>query len=197
MSRLSLRASAIALSCALMGAALNVGFGALNHLLGLPLYFDSIFTMSVTAAFGLLPGMVTAIATNTALAIGREVLLPFALCNIATALIAAVMRRKRKLGDVTGYLWLGLWAGLANAILGSLISAFVFGGVSQVHRIDDLVSGFVVAGQSLVSSVFLAGLLTNLVDKVLSALAAFAIGRWLTPLIRKFRNQPTSPSSLA
>jgi energy-coupling factor transport system substrate-specific component len=161
----------IAIACAL----LNFGLGTLDHVVGLPLYFDSIFTMVSTAAFGIGPGIVTAAATNFALSMANDVLFPFALCNVVTALITAYMRRRRGLDSLTRYLWLGLWSGLSNAILGSLISSLLYGGISNVHRIDDLVSGLVLAGQSLAGSVFMAGLLTNLVDKELSAIAAFGL----------------------
>jgi hypothetical protein len=52
-------------AAALAGASLNFALGALNHAAGLPLYFDSIFTMVVAALFGLWPGLVTAIAARS------------------------------------------------------------------------------------------------------------------------------------
>jgi energy-coupling factor transport system substrate-specific component len=185
----------VVFGASLAGATLNLAFGMLNHALALPLYFDSILTMVVTALFGLVPGLVTAASTNAVLTIGKAVLLPFVLCNACTALIVAAMRRTGKLESISSYLWMGLWTGLANAVVGSIISAFAFGGITSMHKIDELVSGFVVAGQSLVSSVFLAGALTNLVDKTLSALIAFPLVRALSPRWTRWRLQLTRPSS--
>jgi energy-coupling factor transport system substrate-specific component len=178
---------------AVAGGLANFALGLGAHALGLPLYFDSIFTIAVTAAFGPIAGVVTALVSNAALSATNDVLLPFMLCNLATVLCAWLVKRRNGLRSLEDYLWVGLWSGISNGLLGSLISAFAFGGVTKVHKIDNLVSGFLIAGQSLLSSVFLAGLVTNLVDKLLSAIAAFA----LLGLARRREDQSAKPSRLA
>ncbi len=162
---------------AIAGGVANYLLGSLVHALSLPLYFDSIFTMVICAGFGLPAGLLTAVVSNAALSLSNDILLPFMLCNIATALATWLVRRKNGLANIQGYLWAGIWSGLSNAILGSILSVLVFGGYTKVHRIDDLVTAFAIAGQSLVGSVFLAGLVTNMVDKILSAFVAFALRR--------------------
>ncbi|HUX42471.1 MAG TPA: hypothetical protein VMV83_14985 [Rectinemataceae bacterium] len=160
---------------AIAGGAINYLLGSLVHLFRLPLYFDSIFTMVITAAFGLPAGLLTAFVSNAALSISNDILLPFMICNFATAFSVWLVKRRHGLSSLQDYLWVGIWSGLSNAVLGSIISAFVFGGITKVHRIDDLVSAFMIAGQSLVGSVFLAGLMTNLVDKLLSTFIALGL----------------------
>jgi uncharacterized membrane protein len=167
---------------AVAGGLVNFGLGFLTHVLALPLYFDSIFTMVVVATFGPLAGVLTALVSNAALSLTNDVHWPFVLCNLATVLFTWLVKRKNGLKTLANYLWVGIWSGLSNAILGSILSAFIFGGYSGVHKIDNLVSGFMIAGQSLVDSVFLAGSVTNLVDKLLSAMAAFGLlgfAEWL------------------
>ncbi|MDA8412037.1 MAG: hypothetical protein M0001_16810 [Treponema sp.] len=172
---MSLKAGVKVALLAIAGGLLNFGLGSLIHGLQLPLYLDSIFTIVDTSTFDLPAGLLTAFVSNAALSLSNDILLPFMICNFATATLTWLVKRKNGLRSMEDYLWVGLWSGLANAALGSAISAFVFGGVTKVHRIDDIVSAFAIAGQSLVGSVFLAGLMTNLVDKLLSAFAAFAL----------------------
>jgi len=178
-----------ALACGIANYAL--GFAA--HALSLPLYFDSIFTIFSVAALGPVAGLVTAVVSNAALSATKDVLLPFMACNLATALCAWLVKRRKGLESLEGYLWVGLWSGISNGLLGSIISAFVFDGYTKVHKIDNLVSGFMIAGQSLVGSVFLAGFVTNLVDKMLAAIAAFGLGI----LVARTRAQSARPSRLA
>ncbi|HUX36557.1 MAG TPA: hypothetical protein VMV44_01525 [Rectinemataceae bacterium] len=175
---------------AIAGGGVNYLLGSLVHALSLPLYFDSIFTMAITATFGLPAGLLTAFVSNAALSLSNDILLPFMLCNFATALFTWLVKRKNGLRSMQGYLWVGIWSGLSNAVLGSIISVFVFGGYTKVHRIDDLVSAFAIAGQSLAGSVFLAGLVTNMVDKILSAFVAFALRR---PAEKTWIGQAGSP----
>ena len=171
------------------GAAINFLLGSLVHVFRLPLYFDSIFTMVIASAFGLPAGLLTAFLSNAALSISNAILLPFMVCNFATAFFTWLVKRNIGLGSMQGYLRVGLWSGLSNAVLGSAISAFMFGGITKVHRIDDLVAAFTIAGQSLVGSVFLAGLMTNLVDKILSAFVALALREPVERLRKAFARE--------
>lgn len=173
-----------------LGAAANTILGTGVHFLRVPLFFDSIFTIVVAIHVGIVPGILTAVLTNGTLALTGQVLFPFVLCNIATALIAGLFRRHGGLETHTGYLWMGIVVGFANGVLGSVIAYFVFHGITAVHGIDRLVMAVVTTGQSLLTAVFWAGMLTNVLDKLLSAIAAFFLRISAERLLQK----PVIPS---
>ena len=156
-----------------LAALLNVALASMVGAFTVPLYFDSIFTIIVAVHLGVVPALVTAVTTNGLLAITGQVLFPFVICSILTALIVAGFRARHWLRGHTGYLWMGLAVAVANGVVGSWISFSLFSGVTEVHGIDRLVMGVLLTGQNMGTAVFWAGVLTNVMDKLISALVAF------------------------
>lgn len=154
--------------------------------LELPLYLDSVLTIVVTLHLGFLPGALTAIVTNGLLAITGQVLFPFVCCNLMTAALTWLFVKRAWLRAPTGFLWLGLATALANGFFGSVLAYMIYSGVTTVHGIDRLVMGLVVTGRSLMTSVFWAGMITNLVDKLASAMAAYVSRRWVAGRLMRF-----------
>jgi energy-coupling factor transport system substrate-specific component len=173
---------------ALVGGVFNFALGSAVSCLNLPFYLDSIFTVVVTLHFGLFAGIVTAAVTNGLLSLTGQVLFPFICCNLATAVTTHLFVRRDWLADHAGYLWLGLALGVLNGVLGSITSFLVYDGVTEVHGIDRLVMSVLVTGRSLLTAVFWAGLMTNLMDKLLTVLAAFflrsPVGRLVEQVVR-------------
>lgn len=166
--------------------ALAVAFGLVNFGLAmltkqtfLPFYFDSIATIGAAVYIGLFPGIVTAVVSNAMLAVFSMVPFPFVLCNISTALIAGLMvnsgkfKNKEKKLDFRTFLWMGVWISLSNGILGSIISMLVFGGRIEGTAIDSLTMGFYITLNMYIPAVFLAGIVTNLLDKLASVVIIF------------------------
>jgi energy-coupling factor transport system substrate-specific component len=167
----TLSVSAVA-GLAALGGLFNFALGSVVHLLQLPVYLDSVFTMIVTIHLGLPAGILTAVLTNTLLAATGEVLWPFVCCNIFTAVVSYGFLRSGALRSLSGYLWLGIVAALGNGVLGSVLTYYLFEGVTAVHGIDRLVLSILATGGSVVGAVFWAGMFTNLLDKTLSAVFA-------------------------
>jgi len=168
----SVRHPALVVVLVVTATVANVALASLNHALSVPLYFDSLFTFVVTFALGLVPGMVVAVATNGVLALFQMVAFPLVVCHLLTVVGCWLTFRSLR-PSLTAFLVAGLVSGLSNGIAGSVVSYFLFEGVTKLNPIDDLVLGLVVAGQSLGGAVFWSGLVTNLVDKLLSAVVAF------------------------
>lgn len=189
------------IAVALVAGGINALFGTVVHLLQLPLYLDSIFTVIVTLHLGLIPGAITAVVTNTILAATDQVLFPLVCCNLLTALVTWIFVRQNWTTSTGGYVWLGIVLAFVNGIVGSLITYLIFSGVTAVHGIDRLVMGLVVTGQSVLTAVFWAGMITNLLDKLLSALIAFVTRDRIEKLIERScercrpenRRSPTPP----
>lgn len=140
----------------------------------LPLFLDSIFTAIAAAVLGVWHGIAVAIVTNG----WNEVLdgfsglhLPFAVCGVATALIVRAFVAS---GKYRGALPVSLCVGavtLANALLGALIAAFVYGGGTRMNH-DNIVAGFALFTDSVLTAAFLGRLPINLVDKTLAVAPA-------------------------
>jgi len=85
-----MRKAIIAVLLCLAGTLLNIAISRLSFLAGIPLYMDTILTITVTLTSGLLCGAVCGALTNifyhTLWGYGWEGYL-FVICNIATALI--------------------------------------------------------------------------------------------------------------
>lgn len=170
---------------AVLGGLINFGLGSVVHVLQLPVYLDSVFTMIVTIHLGLPAGILTAVVTNGLLAVTGQVLWPFVCCNIFTALVSYGFLRSGALSTLSGYLWLGLVSAAGNGFFGSVMAFYFFEGVTSVHGIDRLVLSILATGGSVMGAVFWAGMFTNVLDKTLSAVFAYILAPSLPVFIKK------------
>ncbi len=143
----------------------------------LPLFLDSIFTAIAAAVFGPWHGIVVAILTNgwnEALDGFSGLHILFAVCGMATAIIVSgFVRSGRYRSALSWSLCIGSVT-LANALLGALIAAFVYGGGTRMN-LDNIVAGFALFTDSIFTAAFLARLPINLVDKALAVAPALAL----------------------
>ncbi len=144
--------------------------------ISLPLYLDSVLTIGVTAIGGLWWGIACAVLSNVTLYLFDYSMLPFTLCHVLTAVCAwLTFRRAEKPFQMQSFLWAGLWCGLTNAVTGNLISDFVFSAATGVDNIDNAVRAIYIATGNLRVAIYLGGLITNLVDKFISATVSFLL----------------------
>ncbi len=163
--------------------AINVGLSLVNTALNLPFFLDAIGTAVAAAALGLVPALIVAVGTNVLfeLVYGLTLThLPFAICGIATVLIIRGFIRIGWFDAVGHALIVSLAVAFANAVLGAVVAAFLFGGITGVG-IDYLVSGLVTSGQSLFSASFWARVPANIIDKTVAVFVAYACR---APLLR-------------
>lgn len=153
----------------------NLGLSLINTALNLPFFLDSIGTAVVAAVAGLAPALIVAVGTNLLFEIAYGFSfthLPFAICGIATVFIVRAFVRTGNFRNVGNVLVAGFAVALANAILGGIIAAFLFGGVTGVG-IDFLVTGLVASGQSLLTASFWARVPANIIDKTIAIFIAY------------------------
>jgi energy-coupling factor transport system substrate-specific component len=98
--------------------------------------------------------------------------MPFVFCNIATAIIVGLFAEKKRFLSLFNAMLCAGIVTLANAILGAFIAYFAFGGVTR-HASDYLVTGLILAGQSLFAATFWARIPANLIDKSIAVGIAF------------------------
>ncbi len=156
---------------------LNFLFCHINALLNLPFFFDSIWTATVAALFGPIPGIIVGLFMNTfqELIYGFPLIhYPFGLCGATTGLIIGLMSLKNKFETLFHAVIASLLVTLSNSILGAIIATYMFGGITGVP-IDYLVTGLLVTGQSILSATFWARIPANLIDKTIAVFIAFFI----------------------
>lgn len=147
----------------------------------IPLYMDSILTIAVTACCGLWGGILSAVLSNGIMYLFDYTMLPFVICHILTAVCAALVFRKGKVLElnetvhlkIEAFLWAGLWAALANAVSGNILVDILFSSQSERMNTATPVQGLYIATKSLFFATYLSGLLTNIVDKLISAVISF------------------------
>ena len=144
----------------------------------IPLYLDSVLTIGATSLCGLWAGIATAVLSNGTLFIIDRNMIPFTLCHVATAVFAyIVFLRSKKRNDVLeidSFIWAGLLSAVSNAVLGNVISDFVYGS-NTVENINNSVHAIYLAVPNLTFATYFSGFLTNFADKMISAALSFGV----------------------
>lgn len=160
---------------------LNGLFSLIATSLNLPIFLDSIFTVMMTALFGLWPGLLVGLLSNLFFEVIKGFpgyLYPFAIVNMCTALVTWLHIRYGNFGKASGALWTIISLALVNAVVGAVIVSAVFGGITN-EPVDSIVRAVVATGQSIFTSAFLGRILTNIVDKGIAVLIVFPVYRAL------------------
>jgi energy-coupling factor transport system substrate-specific component len=158
-----------------VAAALNIVGGQINTVLKLPTFLDMIGTMVAAVILGPWWGALVGVITNVVSSfISGPIGLPFAVCNVAGAL-------------VWGYANIWGWARknwsffLVNVLVAFVVSlfavpiyVFIFGGATG-HFADVMTAAFLGMGQNLIVSVFSSNILVSLADKIISGYVGLAI----------------------
>ena len=74
--------------------------------------------------------------------------------------------------EIDNFLWAGLWSALSNAVLGNIISDVLFSSVTT-PKIDSGLLSIYTAVPNLVFATYIVGFLTNLTDKMISAVVSY------------------------
>lgn len=148
---------------ALLNGVIQWGAGSIN----IPIFMDSIFTITMGAFFGVIPGMITGLLTNGLLEVFNGFTgqyFPFFLVNMTTGFIAGLWGRRNESPDFPRFMELLIWLTLANTLLGTLVASIVFGGITGTN-IDSIIRVLILTGQSMTGSSIIGRLLINLADK--------------------------------
>lgn len=159
-----------------VAAALNIVGGQINTVLKLPTFLDMIGTAVVAIVLGPWWGALVGAITNiVASFISGPIGLPFAVVNVAGALVWGYGVRNLMMGkSFTLYFVLNLIVALICTLFAVPIYVFIFGGATG-HFSDMMTAAFLAAGQNLITSVFSSNIIVSLADKVISGFVALAI----------------------
>ena len=157
-----------------VGVAINIVGGQLANFLKLPLHLDAIGTILVACIAGPWVGALTGILGNLINAIFAPQLFPYAFVSLCIAIVVGFLAKKGMFTSVWKVVVSALIV-VVVAIFTSLpITVYVFGGASGGGT-SVITSVFLAMGQNLIQSVLTSSLISELADKVLSCLVAFAI----------------------
>ena len=160
--------------------------------LGVPLFFDTIFTVAVTFYLGLVPGLVTAVLYNvmdspTQPFRGYDfhlITMAFAICGAAIALVTWVFSRRKeefKISTTTTILYLtliSLLSAFASTILGGIIDAIkilhfdLSGMYAPIYRFE---KSFLMQKMNIFSACILAQIPISFSDRVITTFAGYGV----------------------
>ncbi|MFN3331253.1 MAG: ECF transporter S component [Caldilinea sp.] len=157
----------------------NLVVGQIVSALNLPLFLDSIGTVLVGILAGPWAGLVTGLLTNLIWGlISSPVAAAFAPVAGVIGLVAGVCARYGLFRNWWQAAISGVLIGVAASFTAVPIRVFMFGGITGSGA--DFITAYLLAtGSSLFGSVIITVLSTNVPDKVVTALVAWAIARAL------------------
>jgi len=165
-----------------VGVGINVVVGTIVQTLRIPLFLDTIGTILVAILAGPWVAVVAGILTNLVLGFtAGPQLIPFALVNIAIALVVGYMAKRGwfRISNTIGY-WRLIAAGVIIALVATAFSApisvFVFGGVTPGAQ-GAITAAFLASGNAIWTSVVSASFITEPIDKIISITVAYFIAQ--------------------
>lgn len=163
--------------CAL-AVVFNIVFGRAVSALQIPLLFlDTVGTIFIAAYLGMKYGVLVGFLTNfIASFFGSLLEIPFALVNIAVAIIVALMVGKRGTFTYRKAFITGLILGIVAPAIGTVIRIALFGGFTG-SGVDIIIFALRASGQEIFQATFLATIAANMVDKILSCLLVSWLGQ--------------------
>jgi len=167
---------ALLLGCVLLNLLGIVVVQALH----LPIYLDMAGTAAASIMLGPWHGAFVALASNLlGFTVGAPGAAPYALVNLAGALVWGYGVRRFRMGDDIGrFFTLNLLAATACSLVGAPLGVILFGGLNG-HGSDTVTESIVVMGIPLIAAAFSANILTSVIDKLLTGFVALMIFVWL------------------
>lgn len=165
----------ITIAAIALAILLNGVFSYTNDHFGLPIFMDSIFTIMTAALFGFWPSFIVGILTNSFLEVINGLpgnYFPFTIVNLLSAIITSLFVNHKRFETATHAFWLIIILSLVNALTGTLIAIFFFGGYTQLS-LDNMVKGIMITGRSIFTSAFSVRIVVNIVDKGIAVLPTF------------------------
>lgn len=161
------------------GVLINVGMSYLVYKLHLPLYLDTIGTISVSAVAGFFPGIATAMLTNMICGSFNTFSVYFAILNVLIAIVSAIFSAKNRFRGVKNILLFILLIALIAGGPGALIQWLLLGRpqyqeISEASRILSNLTGI-----PYLPGFVIVNFILNILDKGIAAGIALLIVRFL------------------
>ncbi len=159
----------------LIGIIINIGLGQIALSLKLPVFLDSIGTIFVALLMGPWKGMAVGFLSNVVWGfLTVPVLAAFAPVAMVIGFTAGILARRRMFSSLPRVLLSGVVITIALTIVATPILTYRFSGFTGAGA-DSIVAYLSVVERRLAESVIWAVVGTNLIDKIISSLAAWAL----------------------
>lgn len=157
--------------------AINLGVSYLVNLLKLPAFGDSWGTFTMGALFGPWVGAIAGVSSNL---LGGVITNPYMPAYSLTAAFigayAGLAARRGWLDSPLRAAVAGLALGICTAVISAPVTTYLFGGVSAAGAFSYIVAFAVHSGHQILSATVFAGLISDPVDKLITAvLVSFVI----------------------
>ncbi|MCS5723435.1 hypothetical protein N1028_18630 [Herbiconiux sp. CPCC 203407] len=148
--------------------------------LHLPIYLDMAGTAAAAIMLGPWHGAAVGLASNLfGFVVGAPGAAPFALVNVAGALVWGYGIRRFRMGDdIVRFFNLNLLVATACSLVGAPLGVILFGGYSG-HGSDTVTASIETMGLPVVAAAFSSNILTSVIDKLLTGFVALMIFVWL------------------
>jgi energy-coupling factor transport system substrate-specific component len=181
----SLRLSTMAWILIPVGVGINLAGHFIAQALRLPIFLDVIGTIIVGVLAGPLAGALTGLVTNVAAAlILTPTWLPYAIVNILIGVAAGYLARAGWFDDIPRSIGSGLILAVIGIVVSAPITVFVYGGVTGSGS-DIIRAALIATGRQLMETVITTSVIFEPIDKILSALVAYAVVRNLPERYRR------------
>ena len=160
--------------------ALNVVLGRIVSELALPIFLDTVGTVTATALAGPVAGIITGLTSQglAALTSGQMMWLAFAPIQILIAVVAGTAAQRSGFGNAASALLWGALCGVLGGLVSAIISYFMFGGATT-PGITALNAAFRYLKFELSTAVTLSSIIADVLDKALTFAFAGAVLRAL------------------
>ena len=187
------KAVKITLLC-LLAVAANFFLSTLSvHVIRIPLYLDTVFSVAMCFGAGLIPGLVTALFSSTLFGIRDGGFTPFIICSIAEVLIVwrlkpagGLQTRGPFISLLGGLLLLYISAFIAVSVLGGLVD-FFYHSVFSVEKFyfspeDTVKISLLRSGIPILAMNILSRIPVNVVDRFIVIFGGYFIARGVSSL---------------
>ncbi len=158
----------------LIGIVLNVGLAFIALKNDLPLYLDCAGTILVTMVGGVLPGMVTGVATNVICSFFNETSLYYTFISVLIVFVTAWFMLRDRLKSIK---WVSIFILILSAIggvFGTLLQWFLMGG-PQFAEVAESARVIATQGVKYFFATMLVNTGFNIIDKGIAVMDAFMI----------------------
>ncbi len=152
--------------------AMNAVIGNIIAFLKLPIYGDQVGTILISVIAGPWVGLVTGLLTNLINSILNPTWLPYALVSMTIGLLSGLLSKCGMFKTPLKVLISGVIIAIIAALVTTPILAFVFGGAGS-GNIAIITGAFLASGASLLVSVFLSSIITDIADKIVSVFVVY------------------------
>lgn len=161
-----------------LAIAINIILGTVVDSLKIPLLFlDTLGTIYITSQIGLSYGILTGVCTNLVMGLFTgPTAIPFALVNVATAVVVHLFSRKKF--TIGKAVIAGLVLAVVCPMMGTPIRLLLFGGFTGSGT-DILIMAFKASGKEIFASTFFATVASNFVDKIASCVLIAGVSKYL------------------